>query len=166
MRNILIAAVLLSLGMFTACAQSKKVAKATKAKKSTMAKNSLKISTLTMRRSACYGKCPEYSITVSSNGQVEYNGTRNATPMGLYKKNIGVEKARVLLQDCVEYKVDTCADLYKMRLPDLPGLHFVFTINGKEKWVTNAQEGPPFFQVLAEEVDRLGTPDATWKKSE
>lgn len=165
MRKNLIIVSLLFIGMFTACAQSKKTTKSHSTKKAiTSTKSAVNITSLTMRRSGCYGKCPEYSITINSNGMAKYTGGRNAELQGVFEKNIGAENAQKLLQECANDRIDTCADMYKVRFVDLPGLHFTFTINGKEKRVMNAHAGPSYFITISEEVDRLGMPDGSWTK--
>ena len=148
-------------GIFTACAQGKKASKTNP--------NSTKISGpdisgLTMNRTGCFGKCPEYSISIKRDGSATYVGGRNAAHQGTYTKNIGRETAENLLNQFREHRVDTCAAIYRVRISDLPGIHFAFTINGIEKKVTNAHAGPSYFEGLALEVDRVATPDASWEK--
>jgi len=164
MRKPLLILLLISATVFAACAQSRKAgAKKTKAPSSTAA--SLKgLSSVTMRRSACFGRCPEYAATIHSNGEAEYSGFRYATPMGVFKKNIGIEAAQKVLRSFMAHRADTCSDLYESRIADLPGLHYTLTINGTKKNIHNANFGPTYLVELAEEVDVLFHVDATWTK--
>jgi len=122
------------------------------------------ISSVTLRRGACFGRCPEYAITIKNDGSAEYRGFRNADPMGVYQKNIGVQAAQDLIKEFTDMRVDTCSAVYFSRIADMPGLNFSFILNGKEQKVENAQFGPLYFITLGDEMDRLGKPDANWKK--
>ncbi len=94
----------------------------------------------------------------------EYSGKRNAEPLGIYQKNIGTAAAQRLLQSFMEYRADTCRELYTSRISDVPGLHYTLVLNGKTKTIGNANFGPLFLLHLSQDMDALGKVDATWKK--
>jgi hypothetical protein len=142
--------IIVSLG---ACAQ-KKVSKLT-------AKG---LSYARYERTACFGRCPAYMVEVYTNGLMRYTGRQFTEYTGVYEKNIGTAKAQSILKKYAANKVDTCRDIYDNVLPDVPGLNYVFTINGKEKNISNAGFGPKFLEALAVEVDKVAKPDKTWKK--
>jgi hypothetical protein len=165
MKTQLLVAVLLLGSLFAACAQTKKTSGKQSAAAATSTKSSLRgLSEVMMRRGACFGRCPEYTITIHSNGLAEYNGTRNATPLGTYQKNIGEAKAQELLQAFMDHHADTCRAYYTTRVTDVPTLSFKLTINGKEQTIGNANFGPYYLNDLAEEMDALGKVDESWKK--
>jgi hypothetical protein len=166
MKKPLLIALLLLSTVFIACAHGRKTTRKKTSTKTTATKAaSVKgLSSVMMRRGACFGRCPEYTITVNSNGLVEYSGTRNTTPMGLYQKNIGVAKAQALLKEFMDNRVDTCSGLYTARIADAPGLSYTLMINGREKMIVNAHFGPRFLVDLSEEIDAIGKVDNTWKK--
>ncbi len=163
MKKQLLVALLLCCTVLAACAHSRKTAK-----KKTTAKISAAslrgLSSVVMRRGACFGKCPEYTITVNSAGLIVYNGTRNAEPLGVYQKNAGTDKAQALLKSFMDNRADTCVTLYRSRIADMPGLSFTLTRNGKQQLIGNANFGPRFLADLAEEMDAMGKPDESWKK--
>ena len=148
---------------FGACAQTRKTVRTKERDPLTVKTTTPKINSIFMRRGACFGRCPEYTITIASDGQASYSGFRNANPLGVYQKNIGV-KATELFKECTEYRVDTCSTNYYSRMTDVPTLYFVFTIDGKEHKIGNAQFGPLYFINLAADIDRAGIPDDSWKK--
>lgn len=166
MKKPLLIALLVLSTVFIACAQARKTTrKGTSAKvantKTTSARG---LTSVMMRRGACFGRCPEYTLTVNSNGLIEYNGTRNATPLGIYQKNISASKAQALLKEFMDNRADTCSGLYTARISDVPGLSYTLMINGKEKMIVNANFGPHFLVDLSEEIDQIGKVDNTWKK--
>jgi hypothetical protein len=164
MRKPLLILLLASITVIAACAQSRKAGskKTTVASKTPAALKGL--SSVTLRRSACFGRCPEYIATIHSDGLAEYAGSRYATPLGVYKKNIGAAEAQKLLKSFMAHRADTCSELYESRIADLPGLHYILTINGKKKIINNANFGPPYLLELGEEMDALFHVDNTWTK--
>ncbi len=165
MKKPLLIALLLISTVFIACAHTRKTKKKTSTKTTTTKVATVNgLSSVMMRRGACFGRCPEYTLTVNSNGLVEYNGTRNATPLGMYQKNIGAVQAQALLKQFMDNRVDTCQGLYTARVADVPAVSYTFMINGREKSIINANFGPRFLVDLSEEIDAIGKVDNTWKK--
>ncbi len=152
------------IAVLSACAQSKKTGNGAQTSSGSTAPSAKSLTAVAMQRSACFGRCPEYILTINSNGLAEYNGTRNTTPLGVYQKDIGAAAAQKLLKEFMEYRVDTCSELYTSRIADMPGMHYTFTINGNKQVINNANFGPPFLIQLSEDMDKLGKVDATWKK--
>ena len=163
MRKQLLILLLIGATALTACAHGRKTTRK-KVKKATVTAPVKGLSAVAMRRGACFGRCPEYVLTINSSGIAEYTGIRNAAVTGVYQKNIGAAQAQALLNEFMDYRADTCSSLYKSMIADLPGLHYTLTINGKQKLIGNAGFGPPYLTSLGAEMDALGSVDATWKK--
>ena len=51
---------------------------------------------ISLQRSGCYGFCPEYSVTVHSNGKVEYNGLKNVPHVGVKESKVTVADVQFL----------------------------------------------------------------------
>lgn len=164
-KHLLLAALLLST-VLIACAHGKKTAKKkATAQKSTAAPAALRgLTSVMMRRGACFGRCPEYTLTIHSNGLAEYSGTRNARPLGVYQKSLGTTRAQALLKSFMDYRADTCAALYTSKIADAPGLSFTLNFKDRQQLIGNAHFGPEFLIDLSLEMDALGKVDATWKK--
>lgn len=153
--------------LFSACAQSKKTAQSdesTPKGSSTKSAGLRGLTSVSMRRGACFGKCPEYTITIHSNGLAQYSSFRNAEPMGDFEKNIGTKTAQDFLRKFMDFRADTCKELYEAKIADLPGLNYSLMINGREKKIYNANFGPTYLMDLSQEMDELGKVDSSWKK--
>ncbi len=165
MKKQALALALIVCSLFTACAQTKKTtASKTKATSTKVAANLRGLSEVMMRRGACFGRCPEYTITIYKTGRVVYAGTRNATPLGTYQKELGAATTQALLQKFMDHRVDTCRAYYISRIADAPTMSFTLVINGKQQIIGNAHFGPHFLIDLADEVDVMGKVDSTWTK--
>ena len=119
---------------------------------------------LKMHRSACFGRCPTYSIEVYKNGLVRFTGIKFTQPIGIYEKNMGSVKVQNLFSEFSVKKVDTCKDVYDLHIADLPGIYYTFEYPNKTKKINNAHFGPQFLKDLANEVDSIGQVNGTWKK--
>jgi len=145
--------------MVTGCAGQKQ---STNAQTKTVGQN--KIQYLKMHRSACFGRCPIYSIEVNNNGLVRYTGEKFTQPIGIYEKNMGVAKVQRLLNEFSNKRVDTCKDVYELIIADLPGIYYTIEYPDRTKKINNAHFGPQFLKELANEVDSIGQVNGTWKK--
>lgn len=167
-RNIL-CGLLIALAFTTACANqkkgTKKGAKATTTTTSTSAQSN--ISSVRMHRTVCFGKCPEYILTINSDGKATYEGRHFATYQGIYEKQFDAKKAQALFNEYSRFRVDTCSSKYET-IPDMAGLHYEITYKGKddEQKITNANSpfAPKYLKGLAEEMDKQFPIDGTWKK--
>lgn len=123
------------------------------------------ITYVSMHRSACFGRCPDYTIEIYNTGVVKYMGYMFVKDSGVYTKNIGQAKAMRILKQFETYRVDTCQKNYVQRIADLPGVYYVIRYkSGKEQEINNAHFGPEFLAELAKDIDKEIKVDASWKK--
>ncbi len=124
------------------------------------------IISVSMQRTACFGKCPEYIINMDNKGNVTYTGIRNTPSLGVYKKNIGYPATMNILYSLNQNQVDTCSKLYQARIQDLPGIMYTITYKDSSKRILGAEFGPDFLKETAEAMDKIGKPtDKTWKRA-
>lgn len=144
---------------FAACAQGKKAAKKISGKDSEV------ITKVRMDRGACFGRCPVYAIEVGRDGTARYYGKMFTAHQGIWEKNIGAEKAAVLIQQYQAARVDTCKNDYDVPISDLPGLYYTFTYAKKaSKQINNANFGPRFLSAYGKRIDEAVRVDNTWRK--
>ena len=139
-------------------------AKHHKRKKKQQATTSSMIS-VTMRRTPCYGRCPNYEIQLDNDGTAIYTAIRFNPDTGTFTKNIGAAKVKEIIDQFNSYRVDTCQDLYRNRIADLPGINFTIKYKDSTKNIRNAQFGPGFLKTLATAVDDAAKKtDDSWTK--
>ncbi len=161
MKKYLTTALLLTVIVFAACAQHRTITRVST--KKVKAKN-LSITEVTMSRGACFGRCPIYSVTIKSNGMVQYKGRNFTDHIGVYERKLTPQQTGQVLQAFKEYRVDTCASTYELRIADVPGIFYKITINGKVKQIGNAHFGPGYLKDLAKDIDALAQVDDSWTK--
>lgn len=123
------------------------------------------IISVSIRHTACYGRCPDYTIEINKDGSVIYTGARFVPDTGIFKKNIGMEKAIGIINQFNTYRVDTCKDIYRSRIADLPGLVVTVKYNDSTKMIRDANSGPDYLKQLADTIDDIGKKtDNGWTK--
>lgn len=125
------------------------------------------IISVSMRRTTCFGRCPDYNIEINKDGIVTYTAIRFTPDTGIFTHSIGKSRAKEILDQFTAYKVDTCKDLYENRIPDLPGIKYEIKYADKTKKISCANWGPYFLKELADSVDAAGrkTDNNGWKKT-
>ena len=141
-------------------------AKQSKHKKKSLPAN--EIVSVSLFHSACYGRCPVYTIEVNKNGIATYTATLFNPDTGVFTKNIGVAKATEVINRFNAYRVDTFQDRYASRFTDMPGT--VFTIKYKSsptKKIIDESAGPPALiqlRVMMDSVVITRKVDNSWHK--
>ncbi|PZF71213.1 DUF6438 domain-containing protein [Taibaiella soli] len=123
-----------------------------------------KISYVKMNRTACFGRCPVYSVEIYDNGLVRYSGQYYTDHQGVYETNIGKSKAQNLMKQFSKYRVDTCQNEYVSRISDIPGIIYNIKYGKTNKRINNAHFGPMYLRTLAANIDSLSQVNSSWKK--
>ncbi len=140
-------------------------AKKKKPKKKTT--NKTEIVSVTMHRTACFGRCPTYKVEIDADGMATYRAIMfNDGDSGTYTKNIGAAKAAEVFNLMQQYRLDTCRENYPNRIPDLAGIILTIKYKNATKTIYNAHFGPAFLKNdIAGAIDGAGRKrDKTWKK--
>jgi hypothetical protein len=72
----------------------------------------LKTLTIHLERTACYGTCPSYSVTIHGDGRVEYNGKGHVKETGTREGRIEAEKIKALASAFAKTKFWGIAEEY------------------------------------------------------
>jgi len=124
------------------------------------------IVSVSLRHTACYGRCPIYTLELNRNGMATYTATLFNPDTGVFTKDIGVTKAMEIINQFNNYRIDTCKDMYNSRHTDLPGTIFTIKYDTTTKTIMDASAGPPFFEQLRALMDGLITKkiDNSWHR--
>jgi hypothetical protein len=95
---------------------------------------------ITIARTACYGRCPVYSLSVSPAGALTYEGKAHVRVMGIAKAQMAKEKVDALLAELEKAGYLSFANRYAASEPscgryavDLPTVITSVTLNGRTK---------------------------------
>jgi Domain of unknown function (DUF6438) len=90
---------------------------------------------VTLERGVCFGACPAYSVTISGDGKVVYEGISFVDIVGAQQATIQADKVAVLLDRIESVDFFALDDEYLASATDLPSKTISLTMNGLTKQV-------------------------------
>jgi hypothetical protein len=114
---------------------------------------------ISLSRSACFGFCPIYQVTLSDNGSVVYEGTRFVVVKGKKEYGVPMEEVAALAAKFDAANFFSLKDEYRAQITDNPTYTVTFTRGDKTKTVvdylgTNVGM-PQSVRELEDEIDRV-----------
>ncbi len=120
------------------------------------------ITEITLERTACFGSCPMYKVTLRRDGTATYVGRRFVERLGTYKGQIhGFERLAQLAEARGYFNLN---NRYTVRATDLPSTVTSVVRNGRRKTVTNyGDSGPVELWGIETAIDGL-VANTKWEK--
>lgn len=118
---------------------------------------------ITLERTACFGACPVYSITIYGNGTVIYHGESFVNVTGVATRQIAPEKVHALVAEFYRINYFSLKDQYSSDVTDMPSQITSITIAGSSKRVENYVSGPQVLFQLEDKIDETAG-SADWTK--
>ena len=98
--------------------------------------NDIKEVVITLERTACFGVCPVYTLTIYGDGRIVYEGMRNVRIEGTITTTISEDKIKQLITEFQKIDYFSLKDSYEERnATDMPSAYTSLTVNGKTKTV-------------------------------
>jgi hypothetical protein len=120
---------------------------------------------ITLQRGVCYGFCPDYTVTISGEGQVTYTGRRFVNVVGEQRATIAAADVQRLLRRFDAANFDGLRDSYRAQVTDLPTFTVTLERNGRRKVVVDyggtSAGMPQAVRDLQDEIDRVAN-TARW----
>jgi hypothetical protein len=99
---------------------------------------------ITLERTACFGTCPVYKLTIKSDGSVTFDGERFTKTVGTATGKINSTNFRALVSEFEKIDYFSLADAYTpgtkqcpRMITDLPSANTSIHLNGREKSVSH-----------------------------
>jgi hypothetical protein len=120
---------------------------------------------ITLERTACFGSCPVYSISVNSAGQVQYEGKAHVRKRGAASGKVPAEQVAALLSDLERNGYFTFAHRYISGEPscgryatDSPSAITSATFRGRTRQITHdygCAAAPGMLVILERKIDEV-----------
>ncbi|MES1200743.1 MAG: DUF6438 domain-containing protein [Pseudomonadota bacterium] len=114
---------------------------------------------ITLERTPCFGFCPDYTVTISGDGAVSYNGRRFVRVTGAQTATASREDVAHLVDMIHRADFFNLRDRYEAHVTDLPSAHITVVENGRTKTVVDyAGESagmPHAVTEIEQEIDRV-----------
>lgn len=109
---------------------------------------------LELFRSGCYGSCPVYTVRISANGDVSWNGRMYVNATGERRATIKAEDARALLERFRTPQFWSLCGSYTRSITDSSTIDTKVEIEGQRKTVSNyADSAPAWVADLEDAID-------------
>jgi hypothetical protein len=112
-----------------------------------------------MKKGACFGRCPVYTIKIDGTGAASYHGDRFVDKVGDHKKQFTPEQTNALMQAFVTGDFWSFRDEYTADISDLPYTFLTFSHQGKTKKITLYYDIPDQLAGLAQLVASFAATD-------
>jgi hypothetical protein len=112
---------------------------------------------ITMQRTACFGFCPVYALTVRGDGTVTYDGQRFVEVEGIQTSAVSEDQLRELVRRFDEIDFFSLEDDYACLATDLPSTITSISVEGRTKTVRRCSwsDAPASLQNLENEIDEV-----------
>lgn len=126
-----------------------------------------------LERGACFGRCPQYTVTISSDGSVEFEGKKDTKVIGKALGEIAESDLKQLVAEFEKigyfdlkdrYTDDACPEI----ATDMPSATTSYQFNGKQKTVFHyfgcvtkdtREPYPPGLNLLENKIDEIAKTD-------
>lgn len=117
-----------------------------------------------MSKTACLGTCPDYDISVFSNGVVMLNARQFVEMEGTFKAKMSKEALNDLIEDFTSSSFNSFQTEYKSNRTDLPTTKLTFNSEGEKKTIIDYDGAPEELKSLEAKVHGL-LETLNWKKA-
>lgn len=116
-----------------------------------------------MKRSACYGTCPQYTVTIYEDGLIVYNGVRFVKRIGCFFSHLESDQVEVIISQIKSMSFFELKNIYLSPVTDIPSVITEVCLDGKSHKVVDRLEGPENLKNFYTQLDSLIDSIPTWK---
>ena len=116
-------------------------------------------SSITYNRTACYGTCPIYQMSIGGNGKAVFVGERFTEKIGTWEKQLDKQTCRELFDLFSSVSWDSMSSEYPAFVSDVPSTIFHYRHRSIDKEVVVTGEHPKIFDQLATRLNNIAVAD-------
>ncbi len=110
---------------------------------------------ITLKRTACYGFCPVYTLTIYGDGRIVYEGEACVGVTGRQTAQISPDDVKALVDEFYRIDYFSLKDEYRAPETDLPTTITSITVDGRSKEVLDYVAGPVELKELEDRIDEV-----------
>ncbi len=119
---------------------------------------------IVLSKTACFGTCPIYQMTINGNGLATFEGERFTDKIGSFSKQLTEQETKDLFRQLATYDWNSFQDSYPAQVTDLPSVIFHFNFKDVKKKVSVRGEHPPTLDVINNMLSNIAESDG-WTSS-
>lgn len=108
-----------------------------------------------MKRTACFGTCPIYNVTIMNGGIVYYEGKNFVDKIGMYHTTLDNTSLQKIKDKIVAINYFSFQDEYTSPITDVPSVYTTVQLDGKIKTIHDRHKGPKELDELYALVDEI-----------
>lgn len=112
-----------------------------------------------LSRSVCFGACPDYTVTITGDGRVTFDGQDYTRVKGTATTQIGASEIQALLAEIQKVGFFELADAYDANVTDNPTYSVAVQWQGRIKRVQDYVAGPRKLRILEDRIDQIVNSD-------
>jgi hypothetical protein len=110
---------------------------------------------ITLERTTCFGTCPAYSLQITGDGRVEYEGRQFVRLVGKAETTISPEAVSQLVAEFERIHYFDLEDKYTGGITDLPTTTTSIRIGSRFKQVVDYYRAPAALKALEQRIDEV-----------
>jgi Domain of unknown function (DUF6438) len=112
-------------------------------------------STIKYNRTACYGTCPIYELTIDGKGKAIFVGERFTDKLGTWEKDLDKETCSELFNLLSSVAWDTLSDEYPAYISDVPSTIYHYANKTHDKEVIVSGTHPAILDKVATQLNNI-----------
>jgi Domain of unknown function (DUF6438) len=108
---------------------------------------------ITLKRTACFGECPDYTVTIEGDGSVTYEGRRFVRVTGRQTGRISRSAVDALLEEFRRIDFFSLKDEYTAHVTDLPTTYVALRQGERQKEIKDYIGAPKSLRDLEHHID-------------
>ena len=121
---------------------------------------------LVMKRTACYGTCPQYTISIYNNGLVRYNGKMFVDKIGCFESSLSDKLINNIKLELNNVQFFTFQNEYDAHVTDVPSIILQVSLKGKKHEVIDRFNGPLELKRVHKMIDDIVDSLEEWNQCE
>jgi hypothetical protein len=118
----------------------------------------------TLKKGACFGSCPEYTLRIYNNLYTEFIGKNNTNKIGTYAKMIGQSEYDDLVKKFEKADFFSFDETYESNISDLPSSTISYKKEELKKSVTGKMERPEAVHKLQFALESIAESANGWQQ--
>ena len=119
---------------------------------------------ITMKRTACYGTCPQYEIAIYKSGLIQYNGKAFVDRLSCFQAVLNpntIIEIKLYLESINFFQLDTA---YISPVTDIPSVITEVNLDNKKHRIVDRLNGPRDLKKIYSLIDSVYANVPEWKK--
>ncbi|MFN8397884.1 MAG: DUF6438 domain-containing protein [Bacteroidia bacterium] len=116
---------------------------------------------ITLRRTPCFGRCPDYSLEVLGNGTVNYEGFNFVKVKGKQTSQVAAKDVKDLVDAFFAIDYFALPDTFTSNIEDVASKTTSISVDGKRKSIFENDGAPQSLRDLEDKIDKVAN-SAQW----